>query len=198
VSQVYLIVAIAEMAVAALLGFRLAAGPGPERREQIRPGMTAGLASLGACCLAFGAAGPLVLRHLMAPAAASLLHPAQYASAVLAGSGRLPAVSIPFGYVTVTELGSLAATLVLGAALAWGYLRIREPRVDPGPARAAHRLSQRLRRLRHRRHAGGHRRPDPGLTGRRRTGLRRPPTRGAARSGLRGRYIAAIRSRKLR
>jgi multicomponent Na+:H+ antiporter subunit D len=129
-------VTIAALGRAAWLAFFRPA-PGPERREQLRPGMIAGLASLGACCVAFGAAGPLVLRDLMAPAAASLLHPARYASAVLAGSGRLPAAGIPFDYVTGTELGSLAATLILGAVLAWGYLRVREPKVVTG-LRALH------------------------------------------------------------
>jgi multicomponent Na+:H+ antiporter subunit D len=129
-------VTIGALGRAAWLAF-FAPAPGPAQREQLRPGMIAGLASLGACCVAFGAAGPLVLRKLMAPAAASLLHPARYASAVLAGSGRLPAASIPFDYVTATELSSLAATLALGAVLAWGYLRIREPRVVRG-LRALH------------------------------------------------------------
>jgi multicomponent Na+:H+ antiporter subunit D len=129
-------VTIAALGRAAWLAFFRPA-PGPEQRGHLRPGMIAGLASLGACCVAFGAAGPLVLRKLMAPAAASLLHPAQYASAVLAGAGRLPAAGIPFDYVTATELGSLAATLVLGAVLAWGYLRVREPKVVTG-LRALH------------------------------------------------------------
>lgn len=69
-----------------------------EWREQLRPGMIAGLATLGGCCIAFGAAGYVVLRRLMAPAAASLLHPARYASGVLSGTARLPGLSIPFDY----------------------------------------------------------------------------------------------------
>ena len=49
---------------------------GIRQGEQLRPGMLAGLISLGACCVAFGAAAPVLLRRLMAPAAASLLNPA--------------------------------------------------------------------------------------------------------------------------
>ena len=97
--------------------------------EQLRPGMLAGLISLGAGCVAFGAAGPVVLRRLMAPAAASLLNPGRYASGVLAGSGRLPVLHIPFVYASPGEFGAVAATLVAGAWLAWAYLRIREPLV---------------------------------------------------------------------
>jgi multicomponent Na+:H+ antiporter subunit D len=108
-----------------------------EWRERLRPGMLAGMASLGACCIAFGTLGPVVLRRLMAPAAASLLHPARYASAVLAGTGRIPALRVPFDYGSPAELLSVAVTTVLAVVLAWGYLRIREPLVIRG-LRALH------------------------------------------------------------
>jgi multicomponent Na+:H+ antiporter subunit D len=108
-----------------------------ERREQLKPGMLAALAALGAGCVAFGVAGPVVLRRLMAPAAAGLLSPARYASAVLAGGGRLPALRVPFDYWSPAELGSVAGTLAVAAVLAWGYLRIREPLVIRG-LRALH------------------------------------------------------------
>jgi multicomponent Na+:H+ antiporter subunit D len=98
-----------------------------EWRERMRPGMLTALASLGTGCVAFGAAGPWILAHLMAPAASSLLHPGRYASAVLAGSGRLPALRVPFDYWSGGELLSVAVTLVLAAALAWWYLRSKEP-----------------------------------------------------------------------
>jgi multicomponent Na+:H+ antiporter subunit D len=98
-----------------------------EWRERLRPGMLTGLVSLGACCVAFGAAGPLVLRRLMAPAAASLLAPARYASAVLAGSGPIPVLRVPFDYGSPAELATVAATVAAAAVLAWVYLRIREP-----------------------------------------------------------------------
>jgi hypothetical protein len=103
----------------------------------MRPGMLAALASLGAGCIAFGAAGPAVLARLMAPAAASLLHPGRYASAVLAGSGRLPALRVPFDYGSPAELASVAITLAVAAALAWAYLRSREP-LPVRVLRAAH------------------------------------------------------------
>lgn len=108
-----------------------------EWREQLRPGMLAGLGSLGACCIAFGVAGPVVLRTLMAPAAASLLQPGRYAAAVLSGSARLVTLRIPFDYFSPAELVSVAASIVIAAVLAWGYLRIRQPRVISG-LRALH------------------------------------------------------------
>ena len=108
-----------------------------EWREQVHPGMLTALVSLGVGCIAFGALGPVVLRRLMAPAAASLLHPGRYASVVLAGSGRLPALRVPFDYGSPAELASVGLSVVVAAALAWVYLRIREP-LPVRALRAAH------------------------------------------------------------
>ncbi|MGH3159080.1 MAG: hypothetical protein ACRDNF_21255, partial [Streptosporangiaceae bacterium] len=69
----------------------------------------------------------LVLRHLVGPAASGLLSPARYASGVLTTFARLPALSIPFAYVSATELILVVASVAVAAALAWVYLRIREP-----------------------------------------------------------------------
>ena len=138
---------------------------GIRQGEQLRPGMLAGLISLGACRVAFGAAAPVLLRRLMAPAAASLLNPGRYASGVLAGSGRLPVLHIRS--TTHRPASSpVAGTLVVGAWLAWAYLRIREPRVISGAARHPYWLGERLRGLRDRRDAGRHHCARPGLTGR--------------------------------
>jgi multicomponent Na+:H+ antiporter subunit D len=106
-------------------------------QEQLRPGMLTGFATLGACCVAFGAAGPLVLRTLMAPAASSLLHPGRYALGVLSGSARLPGTTVAFDYFSPAELGIAAASVAVAAALTWGYLRIAEPGVIRG-LRAIH------------------------------------------------------------
>jgi multicomponent Na+:H+ antiporter subunit D len=78
-----------------------------------------------------------VLRRLMAPAAASMLHPARYASGVLSGTARLPGLAIPFDYGSAKELIAVAVSVVAAAALAWGYLRSREPLVIRG-LRALH------------------------------------------------------------
>jgi len=58
-------------------------------------------------------------------------YPARYASGVLTGTARLPALHLPFDYVSPGELASVAGCAVAGAALAWAYLRAREP----GPVR---------------------------------------------------------------
>jgi multicomponent Na+:H+ antiporter subunit D len=126
------VITIAALGRAAWLAFFRRRPPDYEWREQLRPGMVTGFASLGACCVAFGVAGPLVLGRLMAPAASGLLHPARYARAVLSGSAQLPVARIPFDYVSPAELISVAASLVLAAGLAWGYLRTREPRLIRG------------------------------------------------------------------
>jgi multicomponent Na+:H+ antiporter subunit D len=95
--------------------------------ERLRPGMAAGLASLAGCCVAFGVLPRFFLDTVMAPAAASLLHPARYAAGVLSGTARLPVPRVPFGYVSAGELASVAAGALVAALVAWGYLRIREP-----------------------------------------------------------------------
>ncbi|HEY3976713.1 MAG TPA: proton-conducting transporter membrane subunit [Streptosporangiaceae bacterium] len=139
----YVLTLAAQVITAAALGRAAWLGffrPRPEEyewRERVRPGMLTALVSLGAGCLAFGAFGPVVLRRLMAPAAAGLLHPGRYASAVLAGSGRLPALAVPFDYGSPAELISVGLSVVVAAALAWLYLRIREP-LPVRVLRAAH------------------------------------------------------------
>ena len=95
--------------------------------EPLRPGMVAGLASLAACCVVFGVLPRFFLDSVMAPAAASLLNPARYASGVLTGLARLPALRLPFDYASPGELLSVAGCAAAGAALAWVYLRAREP-----------------------------------------------------------------------
>lgn len=71
------VITIAALGRAAWLAFFRPRAGEYQWREQLRPGMLAGLAGLGALCIAFGAAGSIVLRRLMAPAAASLLNPAR-------------------------------------------------------------------------------------------------------------------------
>jgi multicomponent Na+:H+ antiporter subunit D len=131
------VITIAALGRAAWLAFFRRRPHDYEWREQLRPGMVTGFASLGACCVAFGVAGPLAAGRLMAPAASGLLHPAPYARAVLSGSAQLTAARIPFDYVSPAELISVAASLVLAAGLAWVYLRTREPRLIRG-LRAMH------------------------------------------------------------
>ncbi len=131
------VITIAALGRAAWLAFFRRRDHDYEWRERLRPGMIAGFAVLGGCCVAFGAAGSVVLRRLMAPAAASLLNPARYAGGVLSGTARLPRLSIPFDYGSAKELIAVAVSVVVAAALAWGYLRIREPLVIRG-LRALH------------------------------------------------------------
>ncbi len=141
---IYLLTLAAQVITAAALGraawlafFRPRAEIYQWQEERVRPGMLTALVGLGVGCIAFGALGPVVLRRLMAPAAASLLHPGRYASAVLAGSGRLPALRVPFDYGSPAELASVGLSVVVAAALAWVYLRIREP-LPVRVLRAAH------------------------------------------------------------
>jgi multicomponent Na+:H+ antiporter subunit D len=96
-------------------------------QEELRPGMFTALSVLGVCCVAFGVGGSLVLRHLMSQAAAGLMSPVRYAGGVLSTFARLPNPHIPFAYISATELGSVAGTVLVAALLAWAYLHTREP-----------------------------------------------------------------------
>jgi multicomponent Na+:H+ antiporter subunit D len=122
------VITIAALGKAAWLAFFRPRVQDYPRLEPLRPGMVAGLASLAACCVVFGVLPRFFLGSVMAPAAASLLHPARYASGVLTGLARLPALHLPpFDYVSPVELTTLVACAAAGAALAWAYLRAREP-----------------------------------------------------------------------
>jgi multicomponent Na+:H+ antiporter subunit D len=121
------VITIAALGRAAWLAFFGRPEEGHGELERLRPGMVAGLASLAGCCVAFGVAPGFFLETVMAPAVSGLLHPGRYAGAVLSGAGRLPAAGIPFDYASPGELASAVAGLAVAGALAWGYLRIREP-----------------------------------------------------------------------
>jgi multicomponent Na+:H+ antiporter subunit D len=121
------VITIAALGKAAWLAFFRRRGRDYGPLEPLRPGMLGGLASLAACCVAFGALPQFFLGTVMAPAASSLLHPTRYTAGVVSGVARLPALHVPFGYVSTGELASVAAGTVAAAAVAWGYLRVREP-----------------------------------------------------------------------
>ncbi len=121
------VITIAALGKAAWLAFFRPRASGREALEPLRPGMVAALASLAACCVVFGVLPRFFLDSVMAPAAASLLHPARYAAGVLTGLARLPVPHLPFDYVSPAELIALVACAAAGAALAWAYLRTREP-----------------------------------------------------------------------
>jgi multicomponent Na+:H+ antiporter subunit D len=127
------VITVAALGRAAWLAFFRPGAAGPEDAERLRPGMVAGLSILGACCVAFGAAGPWVLRRVMAPAASGLLHPGRYAAAVLDGGGTLPALRVPFSYGSPAELVSVAVSVAVAGGLGWAYLRARR---EPAPVRA--------------------------------------------------------------
>jgi multicomponent Na+:H+ antiporter subunit D len=122
------VITIAALGKAAWLAFFRPRAEDYPQLEPLRPGMVAGLASLAACCVVFGVLPQFFLESVMAPAAASLLHPARYARGVLTGLARLPALRLPpFDYVSPVELTTLVACAAAGAALARAYLRAREP-----------------------------------------------------------------------
>jgi multicomponent Na+:H+ antiporter subunit D len=121
------VITIAALARATWLAFYRRRAEPYEHLEPARGGMRFTLITLGAGCVAFGALPDLVIRRLVAPAAALLLHPDIYSSGVLTGHADLPAVTVGFAYLEPTDLAIAAGTLLLGLTLAALYLRIPEP-----------------------------------------------------------------------
>ncbi len=121
------VITIAALGKAAWLAFFRPRADGYGRLEPLRPGMVAALACLAACCVGFGVLPRFFLDTVMAPGAASLLHPARYAAGVLSGMARLPVLYVPFDYLSPGELASVGAGAVAAALMGWGYLRIEEP-----------------------------------------------------------------------
>ncbi|HEX6490814.1 MAG TPA: proton-conducting transporter membrane subunit [Gaiellaceae bacterium] len=124
VAQIFTIAALGR---AAYLGFYRPRPEPYETMERLRPGMLIGMCVLGAGCLAFGLAPGIIVHHVAAPAASSLLHPGSYATGILAGGVRLPHQAIAFDYFKPEDMLLVAATVVLGVALARWYLRTAEP-----------------------------------------------------------------------
>lgn len=129
----YALMVVAQLVTIAALGraawlafFRPRAEP-HERLEVLRPGMVTAMAGLAAACLGAGVVPQAMLERVMAPAASSLLHPASYARTALGALTRLPPLHVPFDYTEPAALAETAATLILGALLAWRYLRMTEP-----------------------------------------------------------------------
>jgi multicomponent Na+:H+ antiporter subunit D len=114
----------------------------PEPYENLarrRPGMLAALLLLSAGCVAFGLLPGTLLDHVVSPAAASLLHPHQYAMTALHGGAHAAPTPTPisFSYLSGAELLTTTATLIVGLGLAWWYVRRPEP-VLMRAARAVH------------------------------------------------------------
>jgi multicomponent Na+:H+ antiporter subunit D len=125
--QVAQVITIAALGKAAWLAFFRPRARDDPPLEPLRPGMVAGLAGLAGCCVVFGVLPQFFLDSVMAPAAASLLYPARYASGVLTGLAQLPALHVPFDYLSPEELVLVVACAGAGTALGWAYLRAAEP-----------------------------------------------------------------------
>lgn len=121
------VLTVAALGRAAYLAFYRRRSDEYEHLEPLRPGMRVTLLSLGAACVAFGVLPGPVVDRVAAPAASILLNPAVYSQAVLARSGDVPRVAVSFSYGNPGDLIVTALTLVAGAAVAIGYLRIPEP-----------------------------------------------------------------------
>jgi multicomponent Na+:H+ antiporter subunit D len=83
----------------------------------------------------FGVLPTAVLDHVVAPAAGGLLAGAQYGHNLLAGGGALPAAHLHFHYLSLFELATVLATLVVAVPVARSADRARDAG-DTGIVRA--------------------------------------------------------------
>lgn len=124
------VLTIAALSRAGYLAFLRSRGDPHERMDPLRNGMRAGLAALGAACIAFGCLPYAVLDHIAIPAAAAVLRGNAFARAVLHGSGRIAPVHASFTYLDPRDLAIVLATAVLGVGLA--ALVVRAQRMPRG------------------------------------------------------------------
>ncbi|MCU1659735.1 MAG: Fe-S-binding protein [Pseudonocardiales bacterium] len=122
------VITVAALARAAYLGFYRRRAEPYQHLEAQHAGMRLSLITLGTACVALGVPPYLVVHEVARPAASILLNPAAYASGVLAGSGAVPPIALPFAYGKPGDLILTAVEIALGLLLAAAYLRIREPR----------------------------------------------------------------------
>ena len=124
------VLTIAALARAVWLGFLRRRPSAYEQLQRPRPGMLVALGWLGGLCVALGVLGQAVLSHLMAPAAAALLHPGGYVAG-LAGppTGVVAPLTVPWSYRGPQELAIVLGTLALAIGLVVLYLRRPEPRL---------------------------------------------------------------------
>ncbi|MBV9593931.1 MAG: Fe-S-binding domain-containing protein, partial [Actinobacteria bacterium] len=98
-----------------------------EHLEPQRAGMRTSVLAIGFGCVAFGALPSVFLDHIAGPAAAALLHPAEYANAALGRASALSPVTVHFDYVDPLGITLTALELLAGIGLA--YAAIRRPRL---------------------------------------------------------------------
>ncbi|MGI8802238.1 MAG: complex I subunit 5 family protein [Solirubrobacteraceae bacterium] len=121
------VITVAALARAAWLAFYRRRPEPYDDLARPRTGQVVAFWTLALACLAAGVFPNWILVHAAAPAAASLLHAAPYATGVLTGSAHLPHLAVSFDYFKPTELLSVAGTALAGLLLAAAYLRIAEP-----------------------------------------------------------------------
>lgn len=127
-AQVLTVAALGRAAWKAFFAPRAGDEAGDQGREPLHPGMVVATATLMGSCVLFGVVPGAVLAHVVAPAAGGLLAGARYGQNVLAGGGVLPSVRVHFDYLSLSELATVAATVVVAVPLARAVPRLVESR----------------------------------------------------------------------
>jgi multicomponent Na+:H+ antiporter subunit D len=122
------VITVAALTRAAYLAFFRRREDGYEELDRLHPGMITAFVTLIVGCIAFGVFPGFVLGHVVNPAAGALTSGAPaYAADVLGGSGTVGRAHASFDYWSVSELATVLGTVLIGAALAWWYVRREEP-----------------------------------------------------------------------
>jgi multicomponent Na+:H+ antiporter subunit D len=117
------IITIAAMTRAAYLAFFRRRDEPYDELDRPRPGMLVAFVALSVGCVGFGLIPNLLIDHVAAPAAGSLLDGTTYSSALLQGHGRIAVPTVVFDYFSATELLTVLGTVVAGVGLAAWYVR---------------------------------------------------------------------------
>lgn len=121
-------VTVAALARAAYLGFYRRRPEPYERLEPPKAGMKISLTVLALGCVAFGVLAEPFVGTIAAPAAATLLHPAHYATALLSSGGAVPMLDVHFEYVEASTLITTIIEIVVGLGIAALVVRTGPPR----------------------------------------------------------------------
>jgi multicomponent Na+:H+ antiporter subunit D len=123
------VLTVAALARAAWLGFLRRRDEPYEHLEPSRTGMRVSLFVLAGGCIAFGVAAVVFISRVAAPAAALLLHPSAYASAVLSGGAPVPKLDVTFDYFKPETMITALIEIAVGIALTVFVVRRGSPRV---------------------------------------------------------------------
>jgi multicomponent Na+:H+ antiporter subunit D len=117
------VVTIAAMSRATYLAFFRRRERPYDDLDRLHPGMLVAFGALAAACIGFGLIPNLLIDHVAAPAASSLLGGSHYPAGLLNGGGHVAVPLVSFDYFSPAELLTVLGTVIAGLAVATWYVR---------------------------------------------------------------------------